>query len=420
MNSIVKRPENILSPALIFRSDPLPVHRIIKVICPVTSMNIAVLKETRPGERRVAITPPDTVARLLKAGFSVRVESGAGDAAFFPDKAYEDAGAIMVRDVERLVNEADILVKINPPRERDGRHEADLLREGSLYIGLLNPSGDPALIRRLADRNITAFALELIPRLGRAQSMDVLTSQASVAGYKAALIAACGLGKFLPMMTTAAGTVAPARFLVLGAGVAGLQAIATAHRLGAIVEAFDIRHAVKEEVQSLGAKFLEVELPGQFGAAGTYAAELPEEVRKREQDMLREHIRLADAVITTAMVPGKKAPLLMTKEMVEEMRPGALVVDLAAEQGGNCELTQPGIDVLHKGVTISGPVNLPSMLSVQASQMYSRNVLAFLGYIFRNGKLRLDFDDEIIGETCVTHAGAIRNEQGREAVERQG
>lgn len=378
-------------------------------------MNIAVLKETRPNERRVAMTPPDTVARLLKAGFSVKVETGAGDAAFFPDKAYEQAGALVLGDRERLLKDADIVVKINPPREREGGHEADLLREGSIYIGLLNPFGEPGLIARLAERKITAFSMELIPRLGRAQSMDVLTSQASVSGYKAALIAACGLGKFLPMMTTAAGTVAPARILVLGAGVAGLQAIATAHRLGAIVEAFDIRHAVKEEVQSLGAKFLEVELQGEFGAAGTYAAELPEEVRKREQDMLREHIRLADAVITTAMVPGKKAPLLMTREMVEDMRPGTMVVDLAAEQGGNCELTQPGIDVLHKGVMISGPVNLPSMLSVQASQMYSRNILAFLLYIFKNGNLRLDFEDEIIGATCVTHAGEIRNEKVREA-----
>jgi NAD(P) transhydrogenase subunit alpha len=379
-------------------------------------MNIAVFKETRSGERRVSITPPDTVTRLIKAGFALRVEAGAGEGAFFPDKAYEEAGALIVRDREHLLKDADIVVRINPPQERDGGHEADLLREGSLYIGLLNPLGDPSLIKRLAGRKITAFSMEMIPRLGRAQSMDVLTSQASVAGYKAALIAACGLGKFFPMMTTAAGTVAPARVLVLGAGVAGLQAIATAHRLGAVVEAFDIRPAVKEEVQSLGATFLEAELPGKFGAAGTYAEELPEEVRKREQDMLREHIGLADAVITTAMVPGKKAPLLMTKEMVEGMKPGTMVVDLAAEQGGNCELTQPGIDVLHKGVTISGPVNLPSMLAVQASQMYSRNVLAFLLYIFKNGNLRLDFDDEIIGATCVTHEGVIRNEKVRAAV----
>jgi NAD(P) transhydrogenase subunit alpha len=380
-------------------------------------MNVAVLQEKRSGERRVALTPPDTVARLIKAGLRVQVEAGAGTQAFFPDRAYEEAGAEIVADAERLLKHADIVVKVNPPRDRDGQHEADLFREGAVYAGLLNPFGDPALVKRLAQRKITAFAMELMPRLGRAQSMDVLTSQASVAGYKAALIAACGLGKFFPMMTTAAGTVAPARVVVLGAGVAGLQAIATAHRLGAVVEAFDIRHAVKEEVQSLGAKFLEVELPGEFGTAGGYAKELPEEVRRREQEMLREHIRLADAVITTAMVPGKKAPLLVTKDMVAQMRPGTMIVDMAAEQGGNCELTQPGIDVVYGGVTVAGPVNLPSMLSFQASQMYSRNILAFLLSIVKDGKLQLDFEDEIISATCVTHEGVIRHEKARGAVE---
>jgi NAD(P) transhydrogenase subunit alpha len=382
-------------------------------------MIVTVLKETRVGERRVALTPPDTVARLIKAGFSVRVEASAGAGAFFPDEAYRDAGAEVGTDVVRLLQETDMVVKVNPPGMRDGTHEAELIREGAAIIGVLNPLGDPGLISRLAERKITVFAMELIPRLGRAQSMDALTSQASVAGYKAALIAACGLGKFFPMMTTAAGTVAPAKVLVLGAGVAGLQAIATAHRLGALVEAFDIRHAVKEEVQSLGARFLEVQLPGEFQDAGGYAREVPEEVRRREQEMLREHVRLADAVITTAMVPGKKAPLLLTKGMVEAMRPGAIVVDLAAEQGGNCELTRPGIDVLHRGVLIAGPTNLPSLLAVQASQMYARNILAFLLYIVKAGRLSLDFSDEIIGATCVTHDGAIRNETVLEAVSKQ-
>jgi len=380
-------------------------------------MNIAVLKETRSGERRVSLTAPDTVIRLKKAGFSVRVEAGAGAQAFFSDEAYREAGAEIVADVERLLEDADVALKVNPPQAREGRHEADMLREGSAFVGFLNPLADPLLIKRLAERKITAFGMELMPRLGRAQSMDALTSQASVAGYKAALIAACGLGRFFPMMTTAAGTVAPARVLVLGAGVAGLQAIATARRLGAVVEAFDIRHAVKEEVQSLGAKFLEVALPGEFGAAGGYAKEVSEEVRQREQEMLREHVKLSDAVITTAMVPGKKAPLLVTKGMVEVMRPGGMIVDMAAEQGGNCELTRPGIDVVYRGVTITGPVNLPSMMSVQASQMYGRNVLAFLLYLVKDGKLRLDFEDEIIGGTCVTHEGVIRHEKVREAVE---
>jgi NAD(P) transhydrogenase subunit alpha len=381
-------------------------------------MNLAVLKEMRAGERRVAITPPDTVARLIKKGISVQVEAGAGAGAFFSDDSYKEAGARIVTDWKSLLGDADIIVKVNPPTSRNGMHEADLFREGAVSIGLLNPLGERALLERLTKRKITAFGMELIPRLGRAQSMDVLTSQASVAGYKAALMAACGLGKFFPMMTTAAGTVAPARVLVLGAGVAGLQAIATVHRLGAVVEAFDIRHAVKEEVQSLGAKFLEVELPGEFGAAGEYAKELPEEVRRREQEMLLEHIRLSDAVITTAMIPGKKAPLLISRDMVEAMKPGALIVDMAAEQGGNCELTQPGIDVAHRGVIISGPVNLPSMLSVQASQMYSRNILSFLLTIIKDGKLHFDFADAIVAATCVTHEGVIRNEKVREAVKR--
>ncbi|OGW40129.1 MAG: NAD(P) transhydrogenase subunit alpha [Nitrospirae bacterium GWD2_57_9] len=383
-------------------------------------MIIAVLKEKRAGERRVALTP-DTAARLTKAGFRVRVEAGAGAEAFFTDETYVQTGAEIVTGVERLLKDADILVKVNPPQEREAGHEADLIREGAAFIGFLNPLTDPLPVKRLAQRKVTAFGMELIPRLARAQSMDALTSQASVAGYKAALVAACGLGKFFPMMTTAAGTIPPARVLVLGAGVAGLQAIATAHRLGAIVEAFDIRPAVKEEVQSLGAKFLEVELPaGEFGSAGEYAREVPEEVRRREREMLKEHVGLADAVITTAVVPGKKAPLLLTRDMVEGMRPGALIVDMAAEQGGNCELTRPGIDRVHQGVIISGPMNLPSMLSNQASQMYARNILAFLTYLVKDGNLRLDFDDEIIGSTCVTHEGAIRHEKVRAMVSSKG
>jgi NAD(P) transhydrogenase subunit alpha len=378
-------------------------------------MLIAVLQEKKAGERRVALTP-DTIVRLAKAGFRVRVEAGAGAGAFFPDETYVKAGAEIATGAERVLKDANILVKVNPPQQRETGHEADLVREGAAFVGFLNPFVDHMPVKRLAQRRITAFGMELIPRLARAQSMDALTSQASVAGYKAALVAACGLGRFFPMMTTAAGTIAPARVLILGAGVAGLQAIATAHRLGAIVEAFDIRPAVKEEVQSLGAKFLEVELPaGEFGSAGEYAREVSEEVRRREREMLKEHVGLADAVITTAVVPGKKAPLLLTRDMVEVMRPGSMIVDMAAEQGGNCELTQPGIDRVHQGVIISGPINLPSMLSGQASQMYARNLLAFLTYIVKDGNLRLDFEDEIIASTCVTHDGVIRHEKVRAA-----
>jgi NAD(P) transhydrogenase subunit alpha len=383
-------------------------------------MIIAVLKEKKAGERRVGLTP-DTLGRLTKAGFQVRLEAGAGTEAFFPDETYEQSGAEIVGDVVHLLKDADIVVKVNPPQERESGHEVGLMREGAAFIGFLNPLADPLTVKRLAQRKITGFGMELIPRLARAQSMDALTSQASVAGYKAALVAACGLGKFFPMMTTAAGTIPPAKILVLGAGVAGLQAIATAHRLGALVEAFDIRPAVKEEVRSLGAKFLEVELPaGEFGSAGEYAKEVPEEVRRREREMLKDHVRLADAVITTAVVPGKKAPLLLTRDMVEAMRPGAMIVDMAAEQGGNCELTRPGIATVHRGVIISGPVNLPSMLSSQASQMYARNILSLLLYIVKDGKLRLDFEDEIIGSACVTHDGSIRNEIARAAADRSG
>jgi NAD(P) transhydrogenase subunit alpha len=338
-------------------------------------MKITAVKEVRPGERRVALTP-DAVARLVKAGFGVRIERGAGEGAFFSDGAYAGSGAEVVEDGGLLLREADVTVKLNPPRERSGGHEADLLREGSVLIGFLDPFGDPLLIRRLAERRITAFGMELIPRIARAQSMDALTSQASVAGYKAALMAACGLPRFFPLMTTAAGTLSPARVLVLGAGVAGLQAIATARRLGAVVEAFDIRPSVRDEVQSLGARFLQAELPEGYGGAGEYAKEVSEEAGRRVRELLREHVRQSDAVITTAMVPGRRAPVLVTRDMAGSMRPGSVVVDLAAEQGGNCELTRPGLDVVHRGVTVMGQVNLPSLLSSQASEMYARNVTA--------------------------------------------
>lgn len=377
-------------------------------------MNIAVAKEVRTGERRVALVP-EVIAKLVKKGLKVRVEAGAGEGAYISDTSYEEAGAEVVSDAAFLFGEADVLIKIAPPQERDGRHEADMLREGAALIGLLNPFGDPALMKRLAARKTTSFSMELIPRISRAQSMDALTSQANIAGYKAALIAANTLGKFFPMLTTAAGTVAPARVLVLGAGVAGLQAIATARRLGAIVEAFDIRPAVKEEVQSLGAKFLEVELEEATVGAGGYAKEVSEEAKRREQEMLAEHVKMADAVITTAAVPGKKAPILLTKEMVEGMKQGSVIVDLAAEQGGNCALTKAGIEVKHNGVRILGPLNLPATMPVHASQMYARNVSALLFHLIKDSALNLDFNDEIINSTCVTHNGVIRNEKAREA-----
>jgi NAD(P) transhydrogenase subunit alpha len=377
-------------------------------------MRIAIAKEIEVGERRVALIP-DTVSRLVKQGFEVWVEAGAGEQASFSDADYETAGASIISDPYSLWNQADILLKVKPPQHRDdGRHEVDLLREGATLISFLNPLGEPALARRLADRRVTAFGIELIPRISRAQSMDALSSQAGVAGYKAALIAATHSPKFFPMLTTAAGTIPPAKVFVIGAGVAGLQAIATARRLGAVVEAFDIRPAVKEEVQSLGAKFVEVKLEEDTVAAGGYAKEVSDSAKQRTQEAIAEHVKSADVVITTAQVPGRQAPRLVTEEMVASMKPGAVVVDLAAEQGGNCAGTEAGRDVVRHGVTLLGPINLPASMPIHASQMYSKNLLTLVQYLVKDGNLILDFEDEITGSTCVTHAGEIRNARVRE------
>jgi len=379
-------------------------------------MKIAVAKEIEVSERRVALVP-DVVARLVKQGLKVCVESGAGERAFFSDVAYEAAGATVISDSSKLWREADIVLKVNPPQERDdGQREIDFLREGSVLIALLNPLGNPELMQDLAERKVTAFSMELIPRTSRAQSMDALSSQAGVAGYQATLIAAAALPKFFPMLTTAAGTIPPAKVFVLGAGVAGLQAIATARRLGAVVEAFDIRPAVKEEVQSLGAKFVEVPLEEDTVAAGGYAKEVSEAAKQKTQAVIAEHIKLSDAVITTAQVPGRKAPLLVTEEMVAQMKPGSVIVDLAAEQGGNCACTEAGKDVVRQGVTIIGPMNLPSDLPVHASQMYAKNLTTLVQHLLKEQALQLDFDDDITNSACVTHAGTIRNQRVRDAL----
>lgn len=380
-------------------------------------MKLAVAKEVEVGERRVALVP-DTVARLVKLGLEVLVEAGAGERSFFSDAAYEAAGAKIISDNATLWGEADILLKVGLPQEReDGRSEVDLLREGAVLIGFLNPLGQPAVMQRLAERQITAFSIEMIPRTTRAQSMDALSSQASVAGYKAVLIAAAALPKYFPMLTTAAGTIAPAKVFVMGAGVAGLQAIATARRLGAMVEAFDIRPAVKEEVQSLGAKFVEVQLNEETVATGGYAKEVSEASRQRTQEVVAEHVKQADVVITTAQVPGRKAPILVTEEMVAQMKPGSVIVDLAAEQGGNCACTDPGKDVQWNGVTIIGPINLPSSMPVHASQMYAKNVSTLVQYLIKDSALQLNFEDDIINAACITHAGEIRNQRVRDAIE---
>ena len=374
-------------------------------------MKIAVAKEIEVGERRVALIP-DVVARLVKQGLEIWVEKGAGEASFFSDHAYEIAGATLISDTALLWHEADIILKVGIPKEQ----EIHQIREGAALISFLNPLGKPELIQQLANRKVTAFSMELIPRTSRAQSMDALSSQAGVAGYKAVLIAAAALPKFFPMLTTAAGTIKPAKVFVMGAGVAGLQAIATARRLGAIVEAFDIRPAVKEEVQSLGAKFVEVPIEEDTVAEGGYAKEISDAAKQRTQQVLTEHVKQADVVITTAQVPGKKAPLLVTEEMVAQMNPGSVIVDLAAEQGGNCAGTEPGKDVVRHGVTIIGPMNLPSSMPVHASQMYAKNVSTLLQYLVKEGQLQMNFEDDIVESTCVSYAGEIRNQRVKDAL----
>ncbi|EHC10974.1 NAD(P)(+) transhydrogenase (Re/Si-specific) subunit alpha [Fischerella thermalis CCMEE 5273] len=380
-------------------------------------MRIAVAKEIEVCERRVALVP-DIVARLIKQGLEIWVEAGAGERAFFNDAAYEAAGATIIADTNRLWSEADILLKVSPPREReDGRSEIDLLKEGSVLISFLNPLANPVIAQKLAARKVTALSMEMIPRTTRAQSMDALSSQASIAGYKAVLIAAAALPKYFPMLTTAAGTIAPAKIFIMGAGVAGLQAIATARRLGAVVEAFDIRPAVKEEVQSLGAKFVEIKLDEETTAAGGYAKEISEASKKRTQEVVTEHIKNADVVITTAQVPGKKAPLLVTEDMVKQMKPGSVIVDIAAEQGGNCACTDPGRDIVAHGVTIIGPINLPSSLPVHASQLYAKNLTSLMQLLMKDKNVEINFADDIIDAACITHAGEIRSTRIKEALQ---
>ncbi len=374
-------------------------------------MKLAVAKEIEMGEHRVALIP-DTVAKLVKLGLEVWVEAGAGEGAFFSDTAYESAGAKIIADAAALWSGADVVLKVSPPKE----HEIHWLPEEAGLISFLNPLADPALVERLAHRRVTALAMELIPRTTRAQSMDALSSQRSVSGYKAVLLAAAALPKYFPMLTTAAGTIAPAKVLIIGAGVAGLQAIATARRLGAIVEAYDIRPVAKEEVQSLGAKFIEVKLEEDTQGANGYAKEISDAAKQKAQQVLAEHIKASDVVITTAQVPGKKAPVMVTEEMVSQMKPGSVIVDIAADQGGNCACTEPGKDVVRHGVTILGPINLPATVPVHASQLYAKNILTLLQYLIKDGGLQLNFEDDIIGDTCITHGGEIRNQRVKDAL----
>jgi proton-translocating NAD(P)+ transhydrogenase subunit alpha len=372
-------------------------------------MKVGVPKEVKPGERRVALVP-DSVKKLVDAGFDVVVERGAGAEANLTDAEYEEAGATLGDSTAAWG--ADAIVKVAAPSE-----DAPLAK-GKLLIGLLSPLNSPDLVKRLADAGVTSFAMEAIPRTTRAQAMDALSSQAVVAGYRATLAGARELGKFLPMLITAAGTAKPARVLVLGAGVAGLQAIATAKRLGAVVEAYDVRPAVKEEVESLGAKFVQIEVQqeGEGSGSGEYAKEVSADVQRRQQELLADRVAAADILITTAAVPGRPAPKLVSAEMVRAMKPGSVVVDLAAETGGNVEVTEPGQVVVKDGVTIDGTLNLPSQMPFHASLLYGNNVVNLLKHLAPEGNLNLDFDDEITAGAVVTHDGQIVNERVKEAI----
>jgi H+-translocating NAD(P) transhydrogenase subunit alpha len=378
-------------------------------------MNIAVLRETQPGEARVALMP-ESVKKLVALGASVHVESNAGLNAARTDDDYREAGAEIGNDRETLLANADVLAVVNQP----GPGDFARLTQGAVVIGFLRPLEEPAALLPAVDRGVTTFSVELIPRITRAQAMDALSSMATVAGYKAVLIGAAHIPRMFPLLMTAAGTVPPARVLVLGAGVAGLQAIATARRLGAVVEGYDVRAAAGEQVKSLGATFLEVDLGGiKTEDAGGYAVELSEEAMNRGRALIAEHAKNADVVVTTAQVPGRRAPLLITKEAVEGMKRGSIIVDLAGSTGGNCALSQADVTVERDGVTIIAPTNLPATVPVHASQLYSRNVTSFLSLLIKDGKLQIDMSDDVVGPSCVTHNGEVVNQRVAAALQAQ-
>ena len=374
-------------------------------------MKIVVIAETHEGERRVALVP-DIAAKLVASGFEVFVEADAGEQAGFTDDAYREVGVVVEADRKMLLSIADVVLSVQPPRIED----VAMLRAGSASISMLQPASQSSLVEALADRGVTAFSMVLLPHTSRAQSMDALSSQSSLAGYKAVLMAANRLDKFFPMLITAAGTIPPARVLVLGAGVAGLQAIATARRLGAVVEAYDVRPAVKDEVKSLGARFLELDLETQEDEGG-YAQAQSEAFLTRQRELMTEHVAANDVVITTASIPGRRAPLLVTASMVKSMHRGSVIVDMAAESGGNCELTQPGQVIEVDGIWIDGTSNIPSTVALHASQLYARNITNLLHHLDGEGRLKLDFEDEITRGCCVTHAGQVVNERARQMME---
>jgi len=372
---------------------------------PVT---IGVMRETLRGENRVAVVP-EVATRLAALGARVLIERGAGAAARFPDAQYKETA--FADSADAVLAASDLLFTVQPLDAA----LASRLKPGAVLAGFLAPHAQMALVRALKERRVTSFAMELVPRISRAQSMDALSSQAAVAGYKAVLIAAGSLDKFFPMLTTAAGTIRPATVLVIGAGVAGLQAIATARRLGAVVEAYDVRSATREQIKSLGAKFVETGVVAE--GAGGYARELTAEEKAKQQEVLDARIAAADCVISTAGVPGRPAPRIISRAAVERMKPGSLIVDLLAEGGGNCELTKAGETVDHNGVRVIGPVNLPATVAYHASDMYARNLLNFIKPALKDGALAIDWNDEVFASSCVTHDGAIRHEPTRKTVE---
>jgi H+-translocating NAD(P) transhydrogenase subunit alpha len=371
------------------------------------TIRVCVPREIRAGEQRVALVP-DVVKKLSTMGVSVSLQSGAGELAGHGDSDY---AADILSDENALYSSADILLTVNPLQDA----QIEKLKDGSILIGYLNPWSDLGRFKHLQEKNISAFSMEMIPRISRAQAMDALSSQASIAGYKAVLIASTLLGKFFPMLTTAAGTVRPSKVLIIGAGVAGLQAIATARRLGAIVEGYDVRAAVKDQVESLGAKFVDIDIKAE--GTGGYARELTAEEKAMQQAILAKHVAAADVLITTAAIPGRPSPKIISREMVEGMKGGSVIVDLAAEGGGNCELTQPGETILHNRVKIYGPINVPSTVSGHASELYAKNLLNLLGLLIKDGKIHIDLDDQILKDSLITHGGAIVNAGIRDKVE---
>ena len=369
---------------------------------------IGALREGMPLESRVSVVP-EVAGKLTQAGARILLEQGAGTRAQFPDSAYKDVN--WASSQEAVLEQSDIILTVQPLTVE----QIHRLKPTAVVIGYMQPHARKAEVKALQERGITSFAVELIPRISRAQSMDALSSQAAIAGYKAVLIAADNLQKFMPMLTTAAGTIRPSQVLIIGAGVAGLQAIATARRLGAVVEAYDVRGATKEQVKSLGAKFVDTGVSAD--GAGGYARELTDEEKRKQQEVLDSRIAAADAVVTTASVPGRPAPKIISRAAVERMRPGSVVVDIAAEQGGNCELTRAGEIVEHQGVKIIGPLNLPSDLAYNASEMYARNLLNFLKPALDKGELKIDWNDEVFAQSCLTHGGQIKHEPTRKALE---